>query len=257
MPPSPLDPHSREPLHEKVRRWLNAELDAGRFAPGDRLPTEREIAAQLRVSLAPVRMAMASLAQSGRVERLQGRGTFVTEPRVQYALRLLASTTDSLRAARVEFAVLDSRIDRVAAEPRVAAPLGLAPGTTIPRLRRVLAVRGRPAILLESWLAPFAADAAGLSEAGDAARLAAGQSLYGLLAQAGLRLTFSEGQLDMIRADDALAAPLGLAFGHPMLRIDGLSYDGDGRAVELARSQYDAERFSFRLERGRNQDLPT
>lgn len=251
---SPLDPHSREPLHEKVRRWLHDEIETGRFAPGDRLPTEREIAAQLNVSLAPVRMAMSQLALAGQVERLQGRGTFVTERKVQYALKLLASTTDSLRAADVEFSVLRATCATEPASDEVARALKLAPGTIVTRLDRTLSVRNRPAILLHSWLALFAADTAGLTAPDAATRFEAGQSLYARLAEAGLTLSFSEGQIEMIRADDELTDHLGLPFGHPLLRVDGLSYDANGRAVEYARSHYDAYRFSFRLERGRTLD---
>lgn len=48
-----------------------------RAAPGDKLPTERELSGRLGVSIAKVREALTLLAREGTVERRHGRGTFV------------------------------------------------------------------------------------------------------------------------------------------------------------------------------------
>ncbi len=51
------------------------------MAPGDRLPPERLLAGQYEVSLITVREAIRILAAEGRVERVQGKGTFVSQPK--------------------------------------------------------------------------------------------------------------------------------------------------------------------------------
>lgn len=50
--------------------------------PGDRLPTERELATQFQVSAMTVRQALQFLQKGGRLRSVRGSGTFVTEPRV-------------------------------------------------------------------------------------------------------------------------------------------------------------------------------
>lgn len=57
---------------------LSAAIQAGRFQPGDRLPTEKQLVAQYAVSRAVVREAIARLKTDGFVETRQGAGAFVT-----------------------------------------------------------------------------------------------------------------------------------------------------------------------------------
>lgn len=67
----------REPLYLQVEDALRREI-AGMTA-GDRLPPERTLAGQYGVSLITVREAIRILASEGRLERIQGKGTFVRE----------------------------------------------------------------------------------------------------------------------------------------------------------------------------------
>jgi DNA-binding FadR family transcriptional regulator len=57
---------------------LKARIADGSLAPGDRLPAERELAAQLGVSRPTVREAVGALVIMGLLESRQGAGTFVT-----------------------------------------------------------------------------------------------------------------------------------------------------------------------------------
>src|SRR3982075_3399125 len=59
----------------------------GRFAAGDRLPGETEIAETYRVNRHTVRRALATLAERGLVRAERGSGTYVETPRLAYPLR--------------------------------------------------------------------------------------------------------------------------------------------------------------------------
>lgn len=56
---------------------LRMLLTSGDYKPGNKLPTERELCEQLRVSRRAVRKAMSFLEAEGKVWRHVGRGTFV------------------------------------------------------------------------------------------------------------------------------------------------------------------------------------
>jgi GntR family transcriptional regulator, transcriptional repressor for pyruvate dehydrogenase complex len=58
--------------HNIVQQIRNAIL-AGELKPGDRLPTEKDLAASFNVSKASLREAIRSLEALGMVEVLQGR----------------------------------------------------------------------------------------------------------------------------------------------------------------------------------------
>ncbi len=64
--------------YEQIAERLAADIRAGRLAPGERLPSERELARALEVSRASVREALAALQLRGAVETRPGAGTFVT-----------------------------------------------------------------------------------------------------------------------------------------------------------------------------------
>jgi GntR family transcriptional regulator, uxu operon transcriptional repressor len=60
-----------------ARRHIEVVISEGGFAPGDKLPTERELAASAGVSRAVIRTALDELAEHGVVVRYVGRGTFL------------------------------------------------------------------------------------------------------------------------------------------------------------------------------------
>lgn len=72
--------HLQEAL-DRVRSFLTAAVKEGAYAPGSRLPTERELAASFGASRAIARRALSELEKEGLIERHVGRGTFVARPR--------------------------------------------------------------------------------------------------------------------------------------------------------------------------------
>jgi GntR family transcriptional regulator len=67
------------PIYLQLRDQLLHAIGEGRLAPGDRLPTMREVATALAVDLNTVRRAYDALADTGAIRVVPARGTFVTE----------------------------------------------------------------------------------------------------------------------------------------------------------------------------------
>ena len=78
---SPLTTIKRTQRSEEVRLQIERAIRAGDFAPGDRLPSERELVETFGVSRVSVREAIRSLEALGFVRVYQGRGAFVTDRR--------------------------------------------------------------------------------------------------------------------------------------------------------------------------------
>ena len=79
LPPVALTSR-REKLADQVTLLLEDRILDGKLAPGERLPVELELAADLRVSRTVVRDAVRSLAARGLLDVRQGSGTVVTSP---------------------------------------------------------------------------------------------------------------------------------------------------------------------------------
>jgi GntR family transcriptional repressor for pyruvate dehydrogenase complex len=72
-------PVDRTRLYDQIAGQLYDMIDRGLFKPGDRLPGERELAEQFKVSRNSVRDAYHALEARGLVEIRQGDGTYVRE----------------------------------------------------------------------------------------------------------------------------------------------------------------------------------
>ena len=95
---------------EQVVRELRQGLLSGRYAPGDRLPNERELSELLKVGRSTVREALRSLELQGLVDVRPGRngGIFAAEPtgtNVGAALETLLRFSPPTRAELMEFRV--------------------------------------------------------------------------------------------------------------------------------------------------------
>src|SRR4051794_17230317 len=107
--------------YEQIAERLAADIRSGLLAPGERLPSERELARGLEVSRASVREALAALQLRGVVETRAGAGTFVTaEPPLSDAPQHDASPSAVLEArAQLEPAVARLAAARAQPDPAV------------------------------------------------------------------------------------------------------------------------------------------
>lgn len=69
----------RQRLSEQIAERLEIMFARGDFAPGDRLPAERALAARLEVSRPSLREAMQKLSNEGLLRTRPGGGSFVTQ----------------------------------------------------------------------------------------------------------------------------------------------------------------------------------
>lgn len=77
-----------QPLHKKVATLISKEIVNGQFLPGDKLPSEHELAQIFEVSRNVVREAIACLRADGVVISRQGLGAFVVQPELRQAIRI-------------------------------------------------------------------------------------------------------------------------------------------------------------------------
>ena len=74
-----LDPALPTPLYAQLAERLRAAIAAGDLAPGEALPSVRQLAVKLRLNPGTVVQAYRDLERSGLVELRQGSGTYVRE----------------------------------------------------------------------------------------------------------------------------------------------------------------------------------
>lgn len=67
------------PLYLQLSEFLIREIAAGRLSDGDKLPPEREMAAQYKTTVTTLRKALAVLQNKGLLERIHGSGNYVRQ----------------------------------------------------------------------------------------------------------------------------------------------------------------------------------
>lgn len=73
-----IDPKAPKLVYVQVADHITARIEAGDLAPGARLPSERDMAAEYGVSYDTIRRATALLRERGLIITIIGRGTYVT-----------------------------------------------------------------------------------------------------------------------------------------------------------------------------------
>jgi GntR family transcriptional regulator len=223
--------------HAQIEDWLADAIAAGQLSPGDRLPTEQDLAAWLGVSRMTLRHALSELAQRGLVTRAVGRagGTFVAEPKLEQDLTTLAGLSEQLRrhgkvaGARVLAAA------RITASPAATAALELPEGAAVHDVRRIRLADGTPIVVEHSQ---FPADLFP-----DLLECRLDGSLYELLADKyGQRPHRARESLEPVVAGVREAEVLEVDEGAPLMLVERTAYSAAGQPLEYARDLFRGDR---------------
>lgn len=84
-----------EPLHLAIAARIAEEIASGRLMPGNKLPSEHEMASAFNVSRNVIREAIACLRADGVIESRQGLGAFVLDPRERQAIRIYSEALEN------------------------------------------------------------------------------------------------------------------------------------------------------------------
>jgi GntR family transcriptional regulator len=231
------------PLHHQVYLDLKAALDDGEWLAGERLPAERELARRYGCSLITVRRALDELSRERRLERLRGRGTFVTGQRIDRPLNgpLTFSQEIQRQGMDPETRLLAAR--PVAATAEVAAALQLEPGSPTIYLERLRIASGVP-LLLEMVHLP-AERFPGLLT-----RDLEHNSLYEILmTRYGTPVERAREALEPVHIPAREARLLGVKPRSLALLVEGIAYASDGTPVEYGRTYVRGDQSRYYVER--------
>jgi DNA-binding GntR family transcriptional regulator len=150
------------PKYLQVANHYRDLIARGALAPGDELPSERQLATEWRISRPTATRALAALRNQGLVESRQGSGTYVRE-RVQLHRRARDRYLRSRESGRIYAA--GERAEIIAAEMAVmpewvAEEFGSGAGTRGVRRHRVTYTDEEPSEASTSWFSVEIADAA-------------------------------------------------------------------------------------------------
>jgi GntR family transcriptional regulator len=224
-------------LVEDARHRLLDLISSGALRPGDRLGTERELAAQLSVSRSTLRQVLAVLADSGIIRRVPGRsgGTFVAHTKVDRDLSVIVGLPEYLRRQGFVAGTQVLSATMSGADDVTANHLAVPAGSLVIDIVRIRLADGVP-ISLERVQLP-AEVFPGLLE------LPLGGSIYDLLdGHYGITPDEVVEHLEVVEASSDEAALLGVTVRAPLLAITRTSSTSAGVPFEFSHDLFRADR---------------
>ncbi|MFF9629740.1 GntR family transcriptional regulator [Streptomyces fradiae] len=237
--PDSLVLNRKLPLWYQVSQSLRASI-LGRSPDASlRLPTEEQLAAHYGVSVLTMRQALKELEQEGLISRHRRRGTFIEPGARRSAPRRVLGSVDAIVAQQSgeRTTVLGHGAAGVPGELAEYFP-GVAEVVTYRRLRRDVET-DEPTNWAENAVRPELADRI------DVADLERWPMTKVLRDTVGVRISRITDTVEARLADPVTAGLLDVPLLSPILHYTGVTYDEDGRVVDVARIRYRGDRFSF------------
>lgn len=219
---------SSQPTQTKtIRAQLLSAMRNGEYAGSERLPRESVLAEKLGISRTQLRDILASLEREGFITRRHGVGTIINRHVLDVPSRMDIEVEflDMIRQSGHEAAVASVRVSDGTADAGLAAKLHIPEGTPIIRIARLCTADGRPAIYCEDVVEKALAQ-------GDYTIKDLKLPIFHFLQQfCGIYPYLDLTDLRPVTADAALAEILQVPIGAPLLHMDEVDYDIDGKPV--------------------------
>jgi len=236
----------RRPLHIQAKEYLQSLIENGTYQPGQQLPSESDLAAELGISRATLREALLNLEQEGAIVRRHGVGTFVAlgyKHRLESGLERLESTLSLAARQGLQIGFDELEIQEEPANQELAEKLQIAPGTPLTSVRRVIVADGVPIAYMVD-VAPTSV----LTPA-DVDERFQGSVLDLLREKPGLHVAQAVADIIALDADDFLAQKLSIRPHQALLLLEETLFDETGKAIEFSRNYFVPEYFRFHVVR--------
>ena len=229
-----LTDHGRREFYDRLIVAFQKAISARLLAPGDLLPSERDLSSELGVSRNVVRRVISSLEADGILSTRHGHGTFVPRELRKSTNSILGFSEEMIRRGLT----VSNDILRFAKRTPIAAEaidLGMSPESELIELVRLRLADG-VAIAHEQCLAPawsVSADYDGRT------------SLYAEMDGKGTRPMRVLQEISATSASDEVATGLSINLGAPVLRITRKGFNNSNEIVEYTASHFRSDRYTW------------
>jgi GntR family transcriptional regulator len=237
---------TKSSLSIQAQQYLRDLIKQGTYQPGNQLPSESELAAQLGISRPTLREALRNLEVEGVIVRKHGVGTFVA-PTYGHRLEAGLEVLESLESIALRIG-LKTQMGEAVIEERPAQSvemdgLGLDAPAQILSVARAILVDAQPVAYL--W------DAVPVEylRKDDLDETFSGSVLDVLLKRGQLALAHSYTSLAAVVADASLARRLHIQRNAPLLKLEAKLYAQTGQVVDYSISYFVPGYFNFHVVR--------
>jgi GntR family transcriptional regulator len=233
-------------LYFRVKEKLLALIKSGVYAIGAKLPTESELCQEYEVSRTTVRQALQQLEFEGHIQRVQGKGTFVSKPKIRESLtRNIRTFVEQMKDLGVSAhsKVLEHLV--IPADNALAETLHIEEKDPVIKLVRLRYADNEPLQYVTSYL-PWRV-APGLINDDCSG------SLFDLLkSKYDVKINRSVESIEPVLIEESISHLLDTLAGTPAFSLTSLTYNDEEQPIEYSYGIVRGDRFKFTMERSMN-----
>jgi GntR family transcriptional regulator len=242
-----INKQAAEPLYVQIQTMLEEQILSGQIKPGEKTPSEHELASRYNVSRLTARHALDQLVTRNLLFRQPGKGTFVADHGMANGFSTMISFSRSMveDGFKVETKILDQAI--IPGSPPVTEELRLEPNCETIIIRRLRIVDGHPAAIHTSYFS---------------ARIYAPILKMDLTQNSLLEIAEKVGSIRMAYSQDSLKAiPINVGDSEllkvspysPALLLEGVVFDENNIPARYTRAVYRGDMFQLDIRNTRTQ----
>ncbi|OFX26769.1 MAG: hypothetical protein A2Z07_00305 [Armatimonadetes bacterium RBG_16_67_12] len=249
--PMKLQRHLSAPLHRQLGAVLSRHIRTGRFRPGERIPSEREICDTYGISRTTVRQTIGVLVAAGLLVRVPAKGTFVARPKIDQDLTRVVRFSEAVSAAGYKPSTRLLGIHTLPAPAAAAQALGLPPGEPLVVVSMLSLGDGAPLAFYRIHLPPETGDptARALLAAEAEGRVTFGLVLEHVHRVSGLEPARVVQTYEAAPASEEIARHLGVAEGAAIVASARTVLTASGAPITHDDAYYRGDRYRFTIRR--------
>jgi GntR family transcriptional regulator len=229
------------PLYTQIKDTLRAGILDGRYPPHSRMPSESELQTMFNVSRITIRQALNDLQKEGLIFKVHGKGSFVSQPKAFQNVTSLQGFAEAMSRSGHEIINRVVKFRFVPAPADVAVRLALPESTPIVEIHRVRLLNRSPVSYEVTYLPEV------LGRQLERADLVTRDIFLILENDCAMPLGAAELAIDAVAASPGVARALRIEKGAPLLRIERLTHDANGRPVDFEYLYFRGDTFQYRL----------
>ena len=236
-----LNKASPTPLYQQIKDLISLDIENGVYQQGEKIPSEKRLCERYSISRITVRHALQSLVDQGILERVQGKGTFVTKRVTTRMIHYLGFSESLLsNGLKPESKILE--IKREIIKGSIANKFQANEKLDSIHITRLRSCDSYPIVLFSSYY-PYRIIANYVDE------ISLSESIYAVLEKrAGIKPKSAIQTIQIAYATDEEATHLMIKPFSPIFLVKALVKDAKGRPFEYFKARYRVDRVEFYVE---------
>ncbi len=237
-----LDRNNPKPLYVQLEDILRTRILNEEWMADTAIPSENELSRTYGLSRVTVRAVITQLVKEGLLYRVQGKGTFVSKPKISTIPSAYIGFAEQIKKMGYELTTKLIAVTYVPAPQPIARKLAVKTGEVLYKIERVRYLKNEPFSLHYSYLQASAFPNL------DSQNFNMGQLCDILKREYDVETVTVKETLESVLASTDEAMHLNIGRNHPLLRIDDTFYNKNGNPFVQGRSLFRGDKMILSFE---------